>query len=328
MAFQTVSLTNGVTIGEIVGDSITREEGDAPRITWRFKINGADDASTAYASLLSWLETNFSDGAGGIASYNVPLSNIRLSATASPFSYTAEVTFEFPTQTPVNDTINDSGYTLPDIEPNDYSFSTGGGTSHITHSLQTLSATPAESGSGSGAGAARDFGGGIGWNGESFDGCDIVTPKPEFSISVSLPKTFITTAYRLQITNLTGAINSAPWDGYGAGCVLFKNFMTRPVKFEYSDSNNNKVQDWYWRATYYFETAPSVNLSFGGQTVLKRGFDYVWRLMEKQEDTTTHELKTVVKQLNVERVYPEFDFDLLGLPLPTEEADEQEGVSP
>lgn len=313
MAFQTVSLTNGVTIGEIVGDSITREEGDAPRITWRFKINGADDASTAYASLLSWLETNFSDGQGGIASYNVPLSNIRLSATASPFSYTAEVTFEFPSQNQVDNDINDSGYTLPDIEPNDYMFSTLGGSSHITHSLETLSATPAES-----TATARDFGGGIGWNGESFDGCDVVTPKPEFSITASWPKDYISTTYRLQIADATGATNSAKWDGYEPGCVLFKGMSARPVKFEYSDESNNKIQDWYWRATYSFEASPSVTLSFGGKQVKKRGYDYLWRLMEKTEDSTTHELKTTVKQINVERVYPEFDFSLLGLPIPAE----------
>lgn len=323
MAFQTVSLTNGVTIGEIVGDSITREEGDAPRITWRFKINGADDASTAYASLLSWLAVRFADGYGGIASYNVPLSNIRLSATASPFSYTAEVTFEFPTQTPVSNEINDSGYTLPDIEPNDYQFSTLGGSSHITHSLQTLSATPAVS-----TDTTRDFGGGIGWNGESFDGCDVITPKQEFSITVSLPKDYVTTSYRLTMYAATGAINSAEFDGMGAGCVLFKGFTARPAKFEYSDENGNKIQDWYWRATYSFEAAASVSLNFGGQTIVKRGFDYLWRLMEKIEDATTHELKTTVKQINVERVYPEFDFDLFGLPLPandTETGSETEG---
>ena len=68
-------------------------------------------------------------------------------------------------------------------------------------------------------------------------------------------------------------------------------------------------------------------MTFGGQTVVKRGFDYLWRLMEKTEDATTHELKTTVKQINVERVYPEFDFDVFGLPLPANDTEtETEGA--
>lgn len=308
MSFSTVTLYNGTaTVYEAGGASVVRETGDNPRVTWQFLIRGADDASDAYDALYTFLLTNFSDGSGGIASYNMPLSNIRITTTDSNYIYEGEAVFEYPPETELDDDeINETSYTQPEIDELDYTYSTTGGTSHITYSLATLGRAGA---------SLRDFDGGIGWNGSGFDGVDVITPHAEFSISVNWPKTFFTQAYRLALANATGCINSAIWQGFGAGCVLFKGVSASPKSFKYTAPDGSTVKDYYWRATYSFEANPASTIVFNNTTLVKRGFDYLWKLSEKTE-SSGGDLETEVVQVNVEQVYPEFNFANLLLPFP------------
>ena len=158
------------------------------------------------------------------------------------------------------------------------------------------------------------FGHGIGWNGESFDGVDVSTPAATFSISVNWPKAFFTQAYRLALASATGSVNSTAWNGFSAGCVLFKGVTARPVAYSYTDGNGAAIRDYYWRSTYDFEARPATTMTFGGTTLVKRGFDYVWKATETNDSGAG--LTSSVSQINVEQVYPEFDFANLGLPLP------------
>lgn len=305
MAFSTKYLTSSIEVLEAGGDSITREEGGESRVTWKFVVRGAPDASDAYDAVVSYLQTNFDDGNGGIASYNIPLNSIRLNSTDCDSLYEAECEFSF-------DEVASEVDTEATIEDYDYSFSTGGGSARITHSLATLGAATSD------GSTPRSFGGGIGWNGENFDGVEIATPKVEFSITTNWSKSFFTQAYRLELANATGTINATPWNGFGAGCVLFKGATAKPTAFTYTDENGNTVRDWYWRATYNFEAAPASTVTFGGTTLTKRGFDYVWRVVDKIENASGQvEAKTT--QVNIEQVYKEFEFANFNLPFPDEE---------
>lgn len=307
MSFETTPIYSAIEIKEAGDASFIRETGQNPRVEWKFLVRGAEDASTAYAALVTWLFENYADSDGSIASYNIPLHTIRFSATGSNFVYEADCTFEYKTDD--SNSINDVDYQSPDIEDKDFQYSTSGGTQHITHSYGTV-AIPAV------GETVRDFGHGIGWNGESFDGIDVECPHSEFSVSVSLPKTFVTTAYRVAMANMTGAINSVAWGGFDAYCVQFKNFVAKPQKFSYTGPNGEERFDWYWRAEYQFEARAPETIVFGGVSTVKPGFDYLWRVEEKTVGSDGGATSETV-QINIERVYRSFDFRYLNIPFPS-----------
>ncbi len=303
MAFNTTNLTSQIQVFEQGGDSLVRETGESPRAVWKFLVVGADNAPDAYDALYWYLEEVFVDSDGNIASYNIPLDSIKLSTTDNDHVYDAEVVFAYRTS---HEQINEPSYEQPQIAEFDYTYTTAGGTAHITHSLATLGAAGAD---------IRNFDGGIGWNGDSFDGVDIVTPRVEFSIGVNWPKTFFTQAYRLTLANATGCINSQAWNGFAAGCVLFRGVSASPQSYKRTLLDGSTLKDYYWRAQYAFEASPASTRTFNSTTLVKRGFDYLWALTEKIESPTGN-LESRVVQMNVEQVYPEFNFAKLLLPLP------------
>jgi hypothetical protein len=310
MAFQTVDLySSGITIG-MMENSPEREEGENPRATLRFRAIGSDDAGAAFAAMIDYLRTYWwQDDPGRIAAWQIPLKNVRMEKIEHAPAYNFECLFEFSDEDSSKD-VNDPEYEYPPIQDSDYQFTTTGGTSHITHSLETLAAIPAE------GYPLRNFDRGIGLNEDnSFDGCDIVTPHVSFTITVSRPRLFLTSDTRMLLAQATGAVNSAPFDGFAAGELRFNGINSNKVEYNYTE-NGQSYKNWYWRISYSFEASPNVPLVFNNVPVVKRGWDYVWQLVERKENTTTGQLDCAVRQLNVERVYPEFDFALLGLPLP------------
>lgn len=316
--FTTLNLDGGgyIQIGETMADgSFVREEGASPSVKASFTIRGASDASTAYIALISWLRSNYADGGGGIAAYDLPLDVVRIQSTAAPSIYTAECDFKFRDEgsgsgKESDGSINEPSFTLPDIEDSDYTFETTGGAAHITHGLAWLGGARAD------GEEPVDFGGVIGPHDDgSADGVDIVTPSMAFSIGVSLPKSWFSTAYRSVIANATGAINAATWNGLAPGCALFRGVSARVVWISWTNPAGLTMRDWYWRATYSFAASPSVTLNVGGKTLLKRGFDAVSRVSERYADEYGNTINAVA-QVDVFAVYPSFDFALLKLPLP------------
>lgn len=305
---QTVNLLNGIVVAE--RDYQEREEGDTPRATRHFVVTGTNNGGDAYAALMTYLHTNFDDGSGGVATYDIPLKNVKLSKLDGALAFNAECSFEFPQNSDAPNTVNDEGYQMPEVENCDYQFSATGATSHVSHGIQTLYAIPAT------GETARDFDGGIGLNSDgSFEGVDIVTPRCSFTISQSFPQAWFTSQYRRTIAAGIGCVNSATFDGFPAGCVQFKSVDAKPVWFNYADAAGNMLKDWYWRASFKFDVMPSATLTFGGQTFTKRGFDYLWKLTEKTEDSNGNSTAKVV-QVNVEQVYNSFNFNELGLSIP------------
>ena len=309
MSYSTNGLATSIVVGE--KDHQEREEGENPHATRHFVVTGTDNGGDAYAALMTYLATNFDDGADGIATYDIPLKSVRMNKEDGAPVFNAECQFEFPQNSEASNDVNDSGYETPEVENCDYQFSATGGTSHITHSMRTLHKIPKE------GETARDFNGGIGLNNDgTFEGVDVVTPRCSFTISQSFPQEWFSSNYRRTLAAAIGCVNSAPFDGFPAGCVQFKSVDAKPTWFSYTDrSTGNMRKDWYWRASFKFDVMPNATLTFGGQTFVKRGFDYLWKLTEKTEDAAGNTTADVV-QVNVEQVYNSFDFAALCLPIP------------
>ncbi|MBQ4195819.1 MAG: hypothetical protein II622_06880 [Thermoguttaceae bacterium] len=306
----TVNLLSGITVAE--RDRQEREEGDNPRATRYLVVTGTDNGGDAYAAVVTYLANYFDDGSGGIATYDIPLKSIKLSKLEGADAFDVECLFEFPANAEAGNDVNEQGYEQPDVQEADYQFTATGATSHITHSAATLYAVPAV------GEQVRNFGGGIGLNSEgTYDGVDVLTPRCNFTISQSFPKAWFNSNYRKVVAACVGCINKYAFDGFPAGCVQLKSVDAKPVWFSYTDpATGNQIKDWYWRASYRFDVAPRATLTFGGQTIYKRGFDYLWKLTEKTEDANGNAVSRVV-QVNVEQVYSEYDFNELELPIPS-----------
>ena len=319
MAFELIDLTNNglITIGEAQSDgSFTRTEGKQSSITTRFNIWGAENASTAYIALMNYLSSEFADGAGGIANYDLPLDTVHVSSTASPYAYTAEATFQYDTSNDAssnspdntNSNINSKSYQIPEVEDSDFTFETTGGSMHTKYGVLLSSArydgtTPVDYG---GVINPREDG--------TADGVDIVAPTLTFSISLSLPKAWFSLQYRLAIANATGCVNALPWGGFGAGSLLFKGVSARASWLKWTDPLGKEVRDWYWRASFRFECSPAGTVVVGNTTLVKPGFAAVSQVRESYADANGSTV-SIAQQVDIIQVYPTYDFSLLGIPM-------------
>jgi hypothetical protein len=111
--------------------------------------------------------------------------------------------------TPLN-TSEEGGFNQATI-----SFSTTGGTTHITQSIRTVHRIAA----GGGANSAPDNEQAIGQTRESVEGCDVYSPKLELSITVERPN--VTLAYVKTLRELTGRTNSQTFWAFAAGELLY-----------------------------------------------------------------------------------------------------------
>jgi hypothetical protein len=176
-----------------------------------------------------------------------------------------------------------------------FSFDTGGGTTHITQSLQTIGshAPPGED--------PPDFKGAIGVNNDSVEGTDITIPVYNFKETHYIPIALVTPAYKAALFYLTGKVNAAPFKGFAPGEVLFMG----------ASGSQRGQED--WEITFSFAASPNATgLTVGDITGIdKKGWEYLWVRYQDAEDADV-----LVKQpaaAYVEQVYPYGDFSLLGI---------------
>ncbi len=176
-----------------------------------------------------------------------------------------------------------------------FSFDTGGGTQHITQSLETVNsyALPGED--------SPDLKGVIGVNTDSVEGTDITIPVYNFTETHYILVPLVTGAYKAILFHMTGRVNAAPFKGFVPGEVLFMG----------ASGSQRGQED--WEVTFRFAASPNaVNLKVGDITgIEKKGWEYLWVRYADAEDENT-----LVKQpiaAYVEKVYEEGDFSLLGI---------------
>lgn len=313
--FTTIDLSDGqIQIGETLEEgSFERVAGQEKSVRASFSIRGASDASTAYVALMSWLTDNYNDGAGNIAAYDLPLYSVKIKAGAAIGVYSAECVFQIKeskdaTTSDPSESINSPDYTLPKIEDNNFSFSTTGGSAHIMTGYQTLGAATIDGSD------PVDYGSLIGPHPDgTADGVDVITPALAFTIEISLPKTFINTAYQKTLANLTGSVNETSFAGFQARCVLFQGLNARATWLTWTNQLGLTVKDWYWRASYAFQVQPVTYFKIGETTLQKQGFDAISRISERYADEAGNSLE-MLRQVDVIRVYPMADFKALNLP--------------
>ena len=176
-----------------------------------------------------------------------------------------------------------------------YQFETGGGSTHITHSISTVQRRIV------GGGTAPNFGGAIGWDGQRINGCDIISPVFSFSETHSFDSAFVDGAYRLALFRATGKTNNAAFKGFEAGEVLFLG------------ASGTKRGDDRWEISYRFAASENVTgLTVGGITgINKKGWEYLWVYFA--EDTSQSVLVKTPLVSHVEQVYHSHNFANIGI---------------
>lgn len=172
-----------------------------------------------------------------------------------------------------------------------------------------------------------NFQGGIGWNGESFDGCEKLTPNYTFTIKTRLPYESVTPEFQTRFDDMTGTVNRSFFKGFSAGVVLFEGvdgstvteyegvteeeFTVTPNGEE--QSGTVEVPNVYWDATFNFRCQPNRELNISGAQVYKEGWEYLWVLNRQIEDRESGYVIKIPVGVYVNQVYEKTDFGRLGL---------------
>lgn len=183
----------------------------------------------------------------------------------------------------------------PQTGDSTYQFDTGGGTQHITQSIQTVGRyAPAGK-------MAPDFRGAIGVTHDSVEGVDITIPVYSFSETHYIAADQVTGAYKATLFALTGKVNNASFRGFAAGEVLFLG------------ASGSKRGEEDWEITFRFAASPNATgLTVGEITgIAKKGWEYLW---VRYADDVDDDAKVLVKRpiaVYVEQVYQYGDFSQL-----------------
>lgn len=178
-----------------------------------------------------------------------------------------------------------------------FSFDTGGGTQHITHSRQTV-ASFAPIGQ-----TAPDYKGAIGVTPDRVEGVDIVVPVYQFTETHVLSDAVVTDAYKGVLMALTGTVNADFFKGFNPGEVLFLG------------ATGAKRGDGDWEITYRFAASPNrSNITIGDISgISKNGWEYLWVRYEDVEDTAAEAIVKRPVAAYVEQVYDVQLFSQLGI---------------
>lgn len=177
----------------------------------------------------------------------------------------------------------------------------GGGSQHITQSLETIQRYPA---------GARNFHGALlvrGQNGDlQADGIDIDVTRFAWSETHHFEYSQVGIDYLDTLFSLRGKVNDADWRIFSKGEVRFMG-VSGSGKGEYT-----------FPLTFQFEASPNATgLTVGDITgVDKEGWQYLWVFYEKDEDLTADGKIIQPAGVYVEKVYEYGDFDALGLDNP------------
>lgn len=183
--------------------------------------------------------------------------------------------------------------------------STGGGTAHITQSLETVGAFPATGLSAN----TTDFGGAIGVTPDAVEGVDIIVPAFRFSVTKYVPVASVVSTYFDTIYALTGTVNGASF----APHTLMRTFAAGELLLEGVDFSQRNQDDWEF--VYHFAASPNIaDLDLPLiPNIVKAGHNYVWfRYLDVDNDDIDQLVKKPVAAY-VERVYRTGDFSGLGL---------------
>lgn len=183
------------------------------------------------------------------------------------------------------------------VDEEEVSFDTAGGTQHITQSIATVASysRPGET--------APDFKGAIGVTKDSVEGVDLDVAGMKFTVTKKFGEGVVNDEFIQVLQGLTKKTNEASFRGYEIGEVLLDSVQGRrrsgqPVDLTYNFIGCKNVTD----------------VTIGEITgIAKKGHEYLWVRHADEVDTTA---KTAVKRpvaVYVEQVRYPGDFSQLGL---------------
>jgi len=176
-----------------------------------------------------------------------------------------------------------------------FSFEMGGGTQHITQSLETMGkyAAPGET--------ALDYGGAIGVTDSSVEGVDIVVPVYNWMEPHYFGASYVTGRYKANLFHLVGSVNDATFRDFERGEVILVGAAGAPrgqtdyeISFKFAASPNK------WDRVVGDITG-----------IRKRGWEYLW--VRYRDEQVGDALVKKPYAVYVERVYEYGDFRKLGI---------------
>lgn len=169
------------------------------------------------------------------------------------------------------------------------SFTVAGGTKHVVQSYATR-AFPVN-------GSVVNFNGGIGWDGEAFEGVDVPCPAIQFEVTARTPAGFLVrfASFLNKILPLVGTVNANRFYGCAPGTVLFNGITSGTLKTG-TASNGEKFP--YWEMNFSFSAMPTTTVNIGGVPVVKSGWEYLWHLVDDNGSIQASYLETVFTSSN------------------------------
>jgi hypothetical protein len=189
--------------------------------------------------------------------------------------------------------------TTPATGESTFQFDTGGGTQHITQSLETTDSA----GKTGAADPPPDYHKAIGVTEDSVEGVDIALPVYNWSETHYLSTETVTNSYKGDLFRATATYNESSFKGFEPGECLFLG------------ASGSQRSEGDWEINFRFASLPNKTVDDieGLDSVNKLGWEYVWVRYEDEEDTTANALVKRPVAVYVERVYEASDFGLLGI---------------
>ena len=179
-----------------------------------------------------------------------------------------------------------------------YKFSTKGGTSHITHSMET------KKGLAINGRELANFHKGINVDKNGPQGVDIVTPAWQHSFELDFNQSAVTWGFLSLFARMTGHVNAQPLWMFPAGSLLFCGIDGQ----SYMDTNSNGDPETWYSINFDFEGMPPSEVTFPDMQgkLEKEGYDYVWAYNEERASDDCTIFQPVYAYC--EKVYPRADF--------------------
>lgn len=291
-----------------VEDAVARGSGGVPTSSERsFTVEtktGRGSYDAASFVFFQWILTSHASDPWGnpVAGDGIELAQV---PDAVGRLWKGKVKWTFPTSVSSNTGGDDGGgsYTPESVDYETFSyvpfissFSTAGGTQHLTvsHGTRAYSFT---------GDPAPNFGGGIGWNGEEFEGVDVARPTIQFEVTARTPAALVANfgAYLNKTLPYVSTVNSAPFFGCDAGTVLFLGCTSGQLKTRKTADGGSAP---YWEMSLSFAASPNMVYYVHGVAVTKSGWEYLWTLGDNDGG---------IIAAYVEQVYPFRDFGPLGM---------------
>lgn len=159
-----------------------------------------------------------------------------------------------------------------------------------------------------------DAGNTIGWNGETgdnfrVDGVDAPFPTCHEVYTKKIKLKKLTTAYRRNVWKCVGKINKNTFKGWKKGEAMLSS-----VSFSAPDQTETSSEQDEVEVTFDFEIKLNESgYKYGGVTLAKEGFEYVWGMQKTDYDKDTKKPKLTVSGVYVAKVIPYADFSILGI---------------